>query len=403
MSVVKRASEAAEYKLEKTQSNHIINVTNIDEFIAYYNILVACPVSDSSKMNPFNEHLGIMSTHGVMGGYESSWLGSMENSHFISSESFETEGFDLVEFCGVSGLKLNFVYENVVHIGDKTLLFRIRKNEDASVYSVSVIANLRDPDVVKPVLEKTKPYLLKKKPESSVLMLVSKYGGFETKKLELKPFSYQEDDYPIVCHKPIKKLIADLSSTTITNKGRLNILLGEPGTGKTSLIKAISNLKNMTVLNVPSKMAPDLSNPSFLPALMTLAKDKPLFTIVIEDGDNLLLKRNAQNNDLASILLNFTSGMIGDSLNVKVVVTANLQRNELDPAFLRFGRLGNIIDVPAFSEEEAKAWATRNAYAEPDSIVGSHTLADLYSLLDPSDDEDETSKTIAKTTSRIGF
>lgn len=134
--------------------------------------------------------------------------------------------------------------------------------------------------------------------------------------------------------------------------GRLVILRGVAGGGKSYLVRGLVHdlRESCSFLLVPTHLLAGLSDPTFLPALYEHAEDeeRPL-VMILEDADHCLLRRGSDNIDALSTLLNFSDGIFGSTLDLRVVATTNsknLDREDaLDPAVLRPGRLLAHIDV----------------------------------------------------------
>jgi SpoVK/Ycf46/Vps4 family AAA+-type ATPase len=114
------------------------------------------------------------------------------------------------------------------------------------------------------------------------------------------------------------------------------LLHGEPGTGKTSLIKYIAKKVKKEILFVPPSMAESITSPSFIPFLM----DHSDSILIIEDAERILTSREQQGSNLGvTNILNLSDGILGDCLNIQVVATFNTNLKNIDTALLRKGRL----------------------------------------------------------------
>ncbi|HJS83735.1 MAG TPA: AAA family ATPase [Nitrososphaera sp.] len=103
--------------------------------------------------------------------------------------------------------------------------------------------------------------------------------------------------------------------------------------------------------------------------------------LIIEDADELIQK-DAKNRTGQSLsrLLNLADGLIGQGLNLLILITTNEPIHQLHPAIRRPGRCLANVQINAFSPYEARLWLARNK-ADDTQIGEGVTLAELYERL----------------------
>ena len=151
------------------------------------------------------------------------------------------------------------------------------------------------------------------------------------------------------------------------DKAGLIMMSGEPGTGKTSLIKSLINdNRNVDFIFVDASVCQSISDGMFLDFL----QERGGSVLVFEDCEKLLLSRDEVMNESIGTILNLTDGIIAESMKIKFICTFNCDESKIDPAMLRKGRLSMRYDFKKLSLEKTKA-----IYP---SATTEMTLADAY-------------------------
>lgn len=162
---------------------------------------------------------------------------------------------------------------------------------------------------------------------------------------------------------------------------RIVIFNGEPGTGKTHLIRSIlSQIDNVFII-LPANMISSLDKPEFIPFLLKVKSqyEKPII-LVIEDGDSCLVPRKTDNISAISSLLNLSDGILGSLIDIKVIITTNANIKDIDAAICRPGRLCKNITVNPLPYDRANAIYRRLMNDEKVSLEKRkmYTLAEVY-------------------------
>jgi hypothetical protein len=164
--------------------------------------------------------------------------------------------------------------------------------------------------------------------------------------------------------------------------GRIAILNGEPGTGKTHLVRAILKELDCVFLIVPSNLIDSLDKPEFMPLLLNIKNEheKPII-MIIEDGDVCLVPRKNDNISTIASLLNLSDGILGAIIDIKMVITTNAEIRHMDQAIMRPGRLCRNITVGPLPYDQAnkryQQLTNSNAKLEYQKY---YTLAEIYNI-----------------------
>jgi energy-coupling factor transporter ATP-binding protein EcfA2 len=246
---------------------------------------------------------------------------------FLDSLSLKKNGIDIHEV----------FYELPQHKAIIKLVQNDREKKLGESHFVPVLY-YSDPDLVKDLIhEMITTFYVKRtyQPESSNICLIIQNGpsldtveyGVKIKDVDVE-LNYGKKFIPTF-NNIIKRL------NTKSDKGII-LLHGEPGTGKTSLIKYIAKKVKKQILFVPPSMAESITSPSFIPFLMEHSDS----ILIIEDAERILTSREQQGSNLGvTNILNLSDGILGDCLNIQVVATFNTNLKNIDTALLRKGRL----------------------------------------------------------------
>lgn len=185
--------------------------------------------------------------------------------------------------------------------------------------------------------------------------------GIHKSSIEVKPFdcdlkkNYNDD-------LPYDKLTELINS----DEEELILLHGEPGTGKTSIIKKlIHDNPDVEFLYFDS----ELFKPTSDGKMFDFLSEHKQHVFIIEDCEKLFIDRNNGNRFLNS-MLNLTDGIIGEAFGIKFICTFNCHKSKIDPAVLREGRLSLIYEFKKLSIDKVKSFIP-NATQEM-------TLAQIY-------------------------
>lgn len=157
--------------------------------------------------------------------------------------------------------------------------------------------------------------------------------------------------------------------------GRLVLLHGPPGTGKTTALRALAREWGKWC-QFDCVLDPELlfNNPGYL---MEVAvgeeedEERRWRLLVLEDCDELIRgEAKSATGQALSRLLNLTDGLLGQGRDVLVAITTNEPLASLHPAVVRPGRCLAQIEMSALSAAEATGWLGEDS-AEA-------TLAELF-------------------------
>lgn len=222
---------------------------------------------------------------------------------------------------------------------------------------------------------------------TDVLMLARVGTAYAFRPIGSEADPLVRDNYPEVVLRGFDAVLAQLVAKEPS--GRMAIFEGEPGTGKTRMVRAL--LAGMggrcDAVVVPSHLVAQLSGPDLIGAL--LGRPRPV-VLVLEDADYSLLSReHADASDRAgstaalSAVLNLSDGIVGSKVDLRIVATTNARIEHVDAALLRPGRLIERVHVGPLAAEHAARVIAREAgpaaaEAAPRLARDGMTLAEAY-------------------------
>jgi hypothetical protein len=184
--------------------------------------------------------------------------------------------------------------------------------------------------------------------------------------------------------------LSDLVSKSLNlDGGKLILLHGEPGTGKTSFLRAISKeWKDVVESHYIIDPERFLTSPNYMYHVITKTsfyEKNKVKLLIVEDADEFL-KTNAKQvtGQAMSRLLNLTDGLIGQGLKLLVLITTNEKMSEINKAVSRPGRCLANIEFEPFKKQEAINWLKEKGIDSEKNlkyVSDKMTLAQLYEII----------------------
>lgn len=205
----------------------------------------------------------------------------------------------------------------------------------------------------------------------NIFMVNQDYGNFNFSKFNINlPETF---DIGLNYGKNFESVSEKMIKSLHENSSGLYMLHGRPGTGKTTYIRYLASVLKKDVIFFPTSFVDEITNPSIL----SLLKKKQDCVMILEDAEKALTKRSLSDQpSLVSTLLNMTDGILGDILKLNVIVTYNCDRQDIDEALLRRGRLKAEYSFQGLKQDEAKKLIKKlDIDIKPEDNM---TLADIY-------------------------
>lgn len=173
--------------------------------------------------------------------------------------------------------------------------------------------------------------------------------------------------------KRVNELITDRLS--VENSKGLVLLHGYTGTGKTTFVRHLVHQLKKKVIFLPPNMANFISDPSMIPFFI----DNKNSVLVLEEAENILLKRSKSSTQAVANILNLTDGLLSDIVNIQIIATFNTDLSEIDPALLRKGRLITKYEFKPLEEDRANKLSKSIGVSD---YEGESTLANIFNAAD---------------------
>jgi hypothetical protein len=189
-------------------------------------------------------------------------------------------------------------------------------------------------------------------PVARIYTLAQTENGLDFKELQNVAKMFLPSNYPPEVVQGFERLAQNIERCPPA--GRLAILSGLPGTGKTFFFRGLLHrVAEAQFVLVDPGILSQISQPQLIRTFLDFTSQKRATVLIVEDADSCLVQRMADNVNHISSLLNLTDGIYGDAFNLHVLASTNQANIHIDEALKRPGRLHQTLDFRPLTQAEA--------------------------------------------------
>ena len=259
--------------------------------------------------------------------------------------------------------------------------------EDIARYQIYCIS--KNKELVKEINSLLLEISTTPKTKNKIYMVVNSQSSVTLKDMGYKPVPFEKDNYSKENIEWFDKICLNIENSSKEEScGRLTILAGPPGTGKSFFIGGLVGNIDAIFVFCSSYTFREIAGPNLSSLFIDIhnyhAKGKPI-VFILEDADDLLVKRNDGNRAAVEVILSAADSFFGRSLNLQILATTNESIENLDKAVSREGRLFGKVNFdplpPSQTFDVYKRLIESKGKELGDLIsedLGSLTLAQIY-------------------------
>lgn len=351
-------------------------------------------IADNSVFQEFNNSYITNYTYDQYNFYRESFIIRLINKAVSSGLTLShiffrsTDSVDSFDSFAKNRLKLRLICEDYdtnllirrIYLGELTC---IMVNYPISTFTtdpnMSINVDTIDPEAIN-LIKNSESYKLEyKHSKGQVQMLAHSNNGYTLSTLGTVNDVFIPDNYSELVQNGFSLAVDEL--TNKNPSGRLTILEGPPGTGKSYFIKALITQVDAIFVYIPSILSGTLSSPAMLPTILERRYENKPVVLIMEDSDSTIAVRASDNQSELSELLNLSDGILGCLSDIRIIATTNAKSTDIDKAVLRSGRLSQYIEFSKLESKHAKRIYNRLTNSTNNSIeFNDLVLSDVYKL-----------------------